>query len=91
MEKLITVKELEQKLGVKRSTIYAYLSDGKLRKVQGVGCLRFRPSEIERFLSGRQKMEKKALSSKIKTRTTGTASVSRLSEIVARAKAEVLE
>ena len=49
---LLTVKTLSQRLQIKPSTLYAWVSQSKIPCVRIHGLIRFHPEEIERWLSG---------------------------------------
>ena len=49
---LLTIKELAEQLRIKPSTLYAWASQSKIPCVRIHGLIRFRPEEIERWLSG---------------------------------------
>jgi excisionase family DNA binding protein len=51
MEKLLTVVELSERLGIATGTIYHWLSEGRLPCVRlSARCVRFREGDIERML-----------------------------------------
>jgi excisionase family DNA binding protein len=49
---LLTVKALSQQLQIKPSTLYAWAAQSKIPCVRIHGLIRFRPEEIEGWLSG---------------------------------------
>ena len=49
---LLKVKALSQRLQIKPSTLYAWVSQGKIPCVRIHGLIRFRPEEIEGWLAG---------------------------------------
>ena len=49
---LLTVKELSAQLQIKASTLYAWVSQGKIPCVRIHGLIRFRPEDIEGWLIG---------------------------------------
>ncbi len=51
MEKLLTVPELAQRLGISQGTAYHWLSQGRLQCVRfSSRCVRFRESDVEKML-----------------------------------------
>ncbi|SVD88776.1 uncharacterized protein METZ01_LOCUS441630 [marine metagenome] len=50
MDELLTVKEVAEKLKVSRPTIYTFIGLGLKYIKLGERSLRFRPSEVERFV-----------------------------------------
>jgi excisionase family DNA binding protein len=51
MEKLLTVTELAERLGISPGTAYHWLSQGRLPAVRfSKRCVRFRESEVEKML-----------------------------------------
>ncbi|GAB4486296.1 MAG: hypothetical protein OHK006_13920 [Thermodesulfovibrionales bacterium] len=51
MEKLLTASELAEILGVSLATVYDWSHNKRVPRVPGMRLLRFRPSEIEMWLS----------------------------------------
>ena len=52
MDKLLTVAELAERMGLTPTTIYRWLSDGRLTCIRfSARCLRFRESEMEKLLN----------------------------------------
>lgn len=49
---LLTIKELAEQLRIKPGTLYAWASQRKIPCVRIHGLIRFRPEEIEGWLSG---------------------------------------
>ncbi len=49
---LLTIKELAEQLRIKPSTLYAWASQSKIPCVRIHGLIRFRPEDIEGWLSG---------------------------------------
>jgi excisionase family DNA binding protein len=54
-EGLWDVPELCGRLRVARSTVYDWVSQGFIPHVKLIGCVRFRPSEISRWLDQQAK------------------------------------
>jgi len=51
MEKLLTVKELAELLGISPGSLYHWISQGRLPVVRfSKRCVRFRPSDIQALL-----------------------------------------
>jgi excisionase family DNA binding protein len=51
MEKLLTIRELAERLGIAEGTAYHWLSQGRLPCVRlGSRCVRFRESDVEKML-----------------------------------------
>ena len=50
LERLLTVPEVMQRLGLSRSGLYRVVNDGLLRKVTIGRSVRFKESEIRRFI-----------------------------------------
>ena len=48
---LLTIKDLAEQLSIKPSTLYAWASQSKIPCVHIHGLIRFRPEDIERWLS----------------------------------------
>jgi excisionase family DNA binding protein len=51
LERLLTVPEVMQRLGLSRSGLYRVVDDGLLRKVTIGRSVRFKESEIRRFIN----------------------------------------
>ncbi|MBI5316830.1 MAG: helix-turn-helix domain-containing protein [Nitrospirae bacterium] len=49
---LLTIKDLAEQLRIKPSTLYAWAAQSKIPCVRIHGLIRFRPEDIERWLSG---------------------------------------
>ena len=49
---LLTIKDLAEQLRIKRSTLYAWVSQNKIPCVRIHGLIRFRSEDIEGWLSG---------------------------------------
>jgi excisionase family DNA binding protein len=49
---LLTIKDLAEQLRIKPSTLYAWASQSKIPCVRIHGLIRFRPEDIEGWLSG---------------------------------------
>jgi excisionase family DNA binding protein len=49
---LLTIKELAEQLRIKPSMLYAWVSQSKIPCVRMHGLIRFRPEDIEGWLSG---------------------------------------
>jgi excisionase family DNA binding protein len=49
---LLTIKDLAEQLRIKPSTLYAWASQSKIPCVRIHGLIRFRPEEIEGWLTG---------------------------------------
>ncbi len=49
---LLTIKDLAKQLRIKPLTLYAWASQSKIPCVRIHGLIRFRPEEIEQWLSG---------------------------------------
>lgn len=54
-EELLTPKEIAEKLGVKKSTIYLWSHTGYIPTVKIGNLIRFRRSSIERWLDKKEK------------------------------------
>lgn len=51
MEKLLTIRELAERLGISPGTAYHWLSQGRLQCVRfSSRCVRFRESDVEKML-----------------------------------------
>jgi excisionase family DNA binding protein len=51
MEKLLTISELAERLGISKLTAYHWLSQGRLPCVRfSARCVRFRESDVEKML-----------------------------------------
>ena len=53
METLITITELVEITKIKERTIRKYVLDKKIPYLKVMGFVRFRPSEIEKWIEGR--------------------------------------
>ena len=58
MEDLLTVKEVAKKLKVSRPTVYTFIGLGLKSIKLGSRSVRFRPSEVERFIKYMEKKTK---------------------------------
>ena len=63
MEDLLDVQAVAKILGVRVSTIYKYSMAGKLPTTKVLGNLRFRPSEIQKFIEANSKPSLQAVAS----------------------------
>ena len=75
---LLTIKDLAEQLRIKPSTLYAWVSQSKIPCVRIHGLIRFRPEDIEGWLSGFAKIQPALPSYKNRGRD--------LDEIIAAAK-----
>jgi excisionase family DNA binding protein len=55
MGKLLTIDEVSEILQVKKSTLYSWVHQGKLRHVKVSRLLRFRQEDIDRWIEDRVK------------------------------------
>jgi len=52
MEKLLTIRELAERLRISRGTAYHWLSEGRLTCIRfSTRCVRFRERDIEKMLN----------------------------------------
>jgi excisionase family DNA binding protein len=54
-ERMLTVKEVSEMLGVSRNTVYAWIKEGIIKALKFKRIIRIPESEIEKFLSKRVK------------------------------------
>lgn len=92
MEKLLTAEELAVVMGVKLSTIYNWSHAGKLPRVK-TRLLRFRESDVQKWLSGALSEQQKPVKA-LKKETSGKVRpgkrAAEIDRLVEQAKAEVL-
>ena len=51
MEKLLTIRELAERLNIAKGTAYHWLSEGRLKCVRfSKRCVRFRESDVQKML-----------------------------------------
>jgi excisionase family DNA binding protein len=87
MEKLLRPEEVAEALGIQLSTIYNWTHKGKIPFLKIGGCVRFRQSDIEKWLEPKEP----------KTREPKTKAISRkrkdvyIDSIVEAAKREALQ
>jgi excisionase family DNA binding protein len=74
MEKLLTIAELADRLGIQKSSAYHWLSDGRLPCIRlSKRCVRFRESDVEKMLDQfSQKRDTHARSEEIQWRRQKT-------------------
>lgn len=58
MEKLLNITELCDLIGAKRQTVYRWVHEAFIPTLKVGGLVRFRPSEIEKWLDKRNKRQK---------------------------------
>lgn len=61
--KLLTRQDLMERWQINETTIYNYMKNGIITKIEGLGCVRFHPRQIE-------SIENEALEGKINSRKT---------------------
>jgi excisionase family DNA binding protein len=54
MEEYLTPQDVMRLLKISRTTAYGYLSSGRLKHFKVGGLVRIRPSDLERFVEGKQ-------------------------------------
>jgi excisionase family DNA binding protein len=86
MEKLLRPEELSEMLGIQLSTIYNWTHYKKIPFVKVGGCVRFKPSDIEKWLEPK---EPKTREPKTKTGSMKKKNLF-IDSIVEAAKREVL-
>ena len=54
MDRLLTVEEIAELLGVKKSTVYAWVSEGYMPHCKVGKCLRFREKTVEAWVESKE-------------------------------------
>ncbi len=55
LEELLGVREVSRLLGIKKATLYGWVHKGKIPVIKVGSRLRFKPSEISRWLKQRER------------------------------------
>ncbi|MDP3048909.1 MAG: helix-turn-helix domain-containing protein [Thermodesulfovibrionales bacterium] len=99
MEKLLNIEDISRIVGVKKSTVYQWTHRGLIPVVRlSSRCVKFSEDAIKKWLDEKSfspgneaQSAAKAKTKKRKPRATENISSNRITDIVARAKKEVLE